>query len=299
MEELILKNKNIKIAIASGKGGTGKTLLSTSLFSVLKNKYDNLTLVDCDAEEPNSGIFLNKELISTDIVTQRVPEIDVNKCTFCSKCHDYCAYNAIFILPPYKIIRVINELCHGCGACTVACEFGALTEKDFEQGVVSEYKIKDTQSRFIESRMKVGVMSPVDVIKAGLKKAGYNGIVIFDAPPGTSCPFIHTVVLVDFVVLITEPTPFGLSDLKQSVETLKTMNKNYGVVINRAGLGNDDVYDYLTENNIPLLMEIPFDREIANHYSKAEIASEYMPDFSDKLSNMFETIIKEYGNSSN
>ncbi len=296
MEGELLRMNNIKIAIASGKGGTGKTFLSTSLFWTLSKRFDNLTLVDCDAEEPNAGIFLEKNQESVTEVIQKVPVIDSEKCTFCSKCHDYCSYNAIFILPPAKIIKVIDELCHDCGACLYACEYGAITEKDVQQGEVSVYTTLNN-NRFVESRMKVGVMSPVKVIKEGLKQAGDNGVIIYDAPPGTSCPFIQTVTTVDFVILITEPTPFGLSNLKQSVDTLKTLNKEYGVVINRAKLGNDEIYKYLEENKIPLLLEIPFDRSIAEHYSNAEIPAKFNDDFNRDLDRMFDSIYNEYGNS--
>ncbi len=298
MEGEFVKKNNFKIAIASGKGGTGKTFLATSLFWTLSQRLEKLTLVDCDAEEPNSGIFLEKEILDKVKVTQKVPVIDTDKCTYCSKCHDYCEYNAIFILPPSKIIKVIDELCHDCGACSVACEFDAITEKDVLQGMVSVYD-SFNNNKFVESRMEVGVMSPVKVIKEGLRQAGNEGVVIFDAPPGTSCPFIQTVTEADFVVLITEPTPFGLSNLVQSVDTLKTMGKKYGVVVNRAELGNDKIYKYLEENNIPLLLEIPYDREIAKHYSKADIPAKFMPELQNNLDFMFDSIYREYGNSNN
>ena len=298
MEGIKLKNKKIKLAIASGKGGTGKTLLSTSLFYALQEKYENLTLVDCDAEEPNSTLFVKGDFVEALDITQKTPEIDVDKCTFCGKCHDWCAYNAIFIIPPSKIIRVIDELCHGCGACSVACEHGAITEKDVVQGVVNKFSVFEN-ANVLEARMRVGVMSPVPVIKAAIKEAGNNGVVLYDSPPGTSCPFIQTVNDADFIVLITEPTPFGLSDLKQSVETLKTMNRKFGVVINRAGMGDDDIYQYLKNEKIDLLLEIPFDREIAKHYSEGKIVSQYMPEFKNSLISMFDKIIKEYGNSNN
>lgn len=290
-------NKNFKIAVASGKGGTGKTLLSTSLFHALQNDCSDICLVDCDAEEPNSVLFFDAKLKNSTEVKLRIPKIDVDNCTFCGKCRDYCSYNAIFTIPPAKIIKVIEELCHACGACTFACEHNAITEKEVVQGVVNEYFDKDL--RIIEARMRVGVMSPVDVIKSAIVKAGDKGIVIFDSPPGTSCPFIHTVSRSDFVILITEPTPFGLSDLKQSIETLKTMDKKFGVVVNRAGLGNNDVYKYLNQNKIPLLMEIPFNREIARVYSEGKIVSSENSKISDSLVSMFTNILQEYGNSSN
>ncbi|MDO8896769.1 MAG: ATP-binding protein [Bacteroidales bacterium] len=289
----MIDSPQIKIAIASGKGGTGKTLVSTNLFYTLQQQSHRLTLVDCDAEEPNDLVFLKGNLLSVAEVTQKVPVIDESKCTFCGKCHDYCAYNAIFLLPPAKIIQVIEDLCHGCGACSVACEFDAVSEKNVSLGSVSQYSIGD-EALTIEARMKVGVFSPVNVIKAAIKKAGNEGIVIMDAPPGTSCPFIHTVAKADFVILVTEPTPFGLSDLKQSIETLKTMSKKYGVIINRAGMGDQGVYEYLKEERIPLLMEIPFDKSIAMHYSKGEIFASVNTKFQEKLLMMFNSIVEKW-----
>jgi MinD superfamily P-loop ATPase len=294
----MIKSAKIKIAIASGKGGTGKTLISTNLFYVLQQQNINATLVDCDAEEPNDLMFFNGEKRKSFEVTQKVPVIDDNKCTFCGKCYNYCNYNAIFILPPAKIIKVIEDLCHGCGACTVVCKFDTISEKDVSLGTVTRFSITEHTS-IIEARMKIGVFSPISVIKAAIKEAGNDGIIILDSPPGTSCPFIHTVVRADYVILITEPTPFGLSDLKQSVETLKTMNKTYGVIINRAGLGDNTVYEYLNQENIPLLMEIPFDKTIASHYSKGELLSQFQPELKAQFISMFNLIVEKYGNSSN
>jgi MinD superfamily P-loop ATPase len=288
---------NIKIAIASGKGGTGKTLVSTNLFYTLQqNKYPT-TLVDCDAEEPNDLVFFEGKLVKTYEETQKVPVIDKSRCTFCGRCHDYCNYNAIFILPPFKIIKVIEDLCHGCGACSVACNDMAISEKDESLGTISCFDIAE-KSIIIEAKMKVGVFSPVSVIKQAIKEAGNTGIILLDSPPGTSCPFIHTVSTADFVILVTEPTPFGLSDLKQSVDTLKTLNKKYGVIINRAGMGDNEIYDYLKQEHIPLLMEIPFDKTIARNYSKGEIVVKDKPEFQEQFLTMFNSILEQNANSS-
>jgi MinD superfamily P-loop ATPase len=192
----------------------------------------------------------------------------------------------------------MEDLCHGCGACTYACEFGAITEKDVSLGKVNTFSITD-KTNIIETRMRVGVYSPIPIIKRGINEAGNNPIVLFDSPPGTSCSFIQTVNKSDYVMLVTEPTPFGLSDLKQSVETIKTMNKPYGVVINRAGLGDDKVHQYLKENGIPLLLEIPFDKEIAASYSKGEIVAESKPELQEQLLKIFNEINQKYGVSSN
>jgi len=289
----------IKIAIASGKGGTGKTFISTNLFyTLLQNNYKTV-LVDCDAEAPNAVAFFDAVQKNQSEVTQLVPVINEATCTFCGQCHEYCSYNAIFILPSVKIIRVIEDLCHGCCACSAACKFGAITEKAVSLGKVSEYVYKGNTS-LLESRINIGVMSPVPVIKAAIKKADDQaGIILLDSPPGTSCPFIQTVSAAGYVILVTEPTPFGLSDLRQSIETLKKINKPCGVIINRSGLGNNKVQEYLDQEGIPLLLEIPFKREIAGLYSRGKLVSESDPFFSNQLLTIAENILLNYGNSSN
>jgi MinD superfamily P-loop ATPase len=285
----MISSKGIKVAIASGKGGTGKTLVSTSLFYSLQQRGVPVTLIDCDAEEPNDMVFFKAEATKTLDVTQLVPVIDESKCTYCGKCHDYCSYKAIFIIPPSKIIKVMDDLCHGCGACSVACEFDAITEKEVSLGEVKFYPITPT-AQVVEARVRVGVYSPVSVIKKAINSVDSNQLILMDSPPGTSCPFIQTVSRADYVILITEPTPFGLSDLKQSVETLRTMGKDCGVIINRAGLGDKAVYQYLKDEKIPLLMEIPFDREIASIYSKGEIVAREKPELQEKLIAVFDNI---------
>jgi len=277
----------IKIAIASGKGGTGKTFVATNIFNTLVKYQIDAVLVDCDAEAPNSVAFFKTNQTRAIEVTQLVPVIDINACTFCGKCHEYCNYNAIFILPPMKIINVIEDLCHGCGACSVACKYDAITEKPVSLGMVNLFS-NNGKPALIEARMNIGVMSPVPIIKAAIKQINDQAeIAILDSPPGTSCPFIQTVSASDYVILVTEPTPFGLSDLKQSIDTLRKIGKPYGVIINRAGIGNSAVYDWLKENNIPLLMEIPFDKEIARIYSEGRVLTEeninYMTQFWDLI----------------
>ncbi len=287
----------MKIAIASGKGGTGKTFVATNIFhTLLQNNYRAM-LVDCDAEAPNDIAFFNAEFINSNEVTQLVPVINTEICTFCGKCHEYCNYNAIFILPPMKIIKVIEDLCHGCGACSVACEFGAISEKPVSLGQVALYSL-NKMPVLLEARTNVGVMSPVTVIKETIKQIDTKtDIVILDAPPGTSCPFIQTVASADYVILVTEPTPFGLSDLKQSVETLKIINKPCGVIINRAGLGNTKTEEYLDNENIQMLLEIPFSKKIAGLYSMGKIVAESDDIFSKQLLLVTEYINKNYGNS--
>lgn len=286
----------ITIAIASGKGGTGKTFISTNLFNSLQNSGLNMALVDCDAEAPNDREFFQDQdavLQNRRTVTQKVPVIDKSKCTYCGKCDEYCNFNAIFFLEEPPTIEVLEELCHGCGACSVACKFGAISEKDDLLGYVNQYRFS-TGNELIEGRMEVGVHVSVEIIKESIKAADKFDLVLLDSPPGTGCPFIQTVYKADYVVLVTEPTPFGLSDLKQSVEILKEMGIPCGVIINRADMGTDDVRNYLKGENIPLLMSVPFDREIAVAYSKGELITNLNTAWRAKFNRLYHAIKEEF-----
>ncbi|HUW04896.1 MAG TPA: ATP-binding protein [Williamwhitmania sp.] len=293
------RTTQLKIAIASGKGGTGKTFVSTNMFRSLQQYGSNVVLVDCDAEAPNSVAFFQAKEVARQVVKQLVPVIDTKACTFCGRCHDWCSYNAIFILPPAKVIQVIDDLCHGCGACSVACKANAISEKPVSLGEVASYTT-DEGYQIIEANMAVGVMSPVSLIKAAIANIPAEAdLAILDSPPGTSCPFVQTASAADYVVLVTEPTPFGLSDLKQSVNTLKEIGKPFGVIVNRAGLGNRDIYTYLKEEKIELLLEIPYDAHIAEVYSRGELIVNTMPNIGMQLNNVVTKIIRKHGSSGN
>lgn len=285
----------MKIAIASGKGGTGKTFVATNLFQVLRESGVEVLLVDCDAEAPNALAFFDSRQADCIEVKQQVPVIDPDKCTFCGKCHEYCAYNAIFMISSLEVIKVMDDLCHACGACLYACDYGAITEKPVVLGHVSSHALNGKVS-LMEACTRIGVMTPVPVIKAAIKIVDKQAdIVIFDAPPGTSCPFIHTVAAADYVVLVTEPTPFGLSDLKRSVDILKQVNKPFGVIVNRAGLGNNEVYQYLESEKIDLLLEIPFDKEIARICSNGKMVVEHNPALKQQLLDLGQKITDKHG----
>ncbi len=279
----------MKIAIASGKGGTGKTLVSTNLFWAAQNSGIPVTLVDCDAEEPNVGVFISGYQFGSINVSQNIPVIDQEQCVFCGKCYEYCNYHAIVYLPPSNFIQVVEELCHNCGACSVACKFGAITEREKLMGSLVSMYI-NSHAEVIEGRAEVGVYSPVPVIKKAIKESDDKTLILLDSPPGISCPFIATVDKADFVVLVTEPTPFGLNDLKLSVETLQHLQKPFGVIINRAGLGDNEVYNWLKINNIPLLMEIQFDREIARIYSEGRLLVKEKPNYNVQFLDLLKTI---------
>ena len=279
----------MKIAIASGKGGTGKTFVSTNLFAVAEKEALNVTLVDCDAEEPNVNEFLDGKTTSTEIINQHLPVIDKEACVYCGKCRDWCNHNAIICLSENKQIYLIEDLCHDCGACLAACQYHAITEIEKRLGTVT-IKAYSNQARIVEARSDIGVYSPVSVIKAALDKVQDTDLILMDSPPGISCPFIATVVPADFIVLVTEPTPFGLNDLKLSVETLEQLEKPFGVVVNRTGLGDERVYDWLEEKQIPLLMKIPFDKNIARIYSQSRLLVREDPSYATRFLDLLKTI---------
>lgn len=282
----------MKIAIASGKGGTGKTLVATNLFNIIQKSGEAVDLIDCDAEEPNDQQFIHGAVANEEMVTQRIPVIDKDACTFCGKCQEYCQYNAIILLPEVQHIQVIEDLCHDCGACSYACKANAITERSKPIGTITRYELEN-DCALIESQIEIGVYSPVPLINQAIKSSPDNQLVILDSPPGTSCPFISTVSNADFVVLVTEPTPFGLNDLRLAVDTLTQLRKPFGVIINRAGLGDDKIYHYIKENNILLLAEIPFDRRIAEYYSKGQLISNAMFDYFNQFNQLFMTIKKQ------
>jgi MinD superfamily P-loop ATPase len=288
----------MKIAVASGKGGTGKTFVATNLYNVLSTRGERVTLVDCDADAPDDLLFFIAEKVSETEVTHQVPVINKDACTWCGRCSKWCNYNAIFYVPTAKVIEVIENLCHGCGACSFACNSGAITEKPVVLGTVTSFRT-DRGYPLVEARLRVNEMSPVRVIKAAIKEAGDDGVVILDSPPGTSCPFIQTVDRADYVLLVTEPTPFGLSDLRQSVETLKTMKKNCGVIINRADIGDNGVKDYLSEKQIPLLGVINYDTDIARSYSEGRLITDENDIMAGFFARLADKIISEHGTGSN
>ncbi len=263
----------MKIAIASGKGGTGKTTVSVNLFYFLTRFYESeVHLVDCDVEEPNDAIFFPQALKTDEKqIFQIIPEIDTEKCTFCRKCADWCEFNAISIVKSIGFAEINNDLCHSCGACLVACNFGAITEHEQPLGIISHFDTGIGKG-LTEGRLKVGSAMQTSLIKQVKKNTRDSAeIIIYDAPPGTSCPVVETVSDADYVILVTEPTPFGLHDLKITIEMLKILQKPYGVIVNKAGLGSDEVYSFLETNNIEFLGKIPFAKEYAAQYATGNI----------------------------
>lgn len=263
----------MKIAVASGKGGTGKTTISVNLYHTIGKYFDkNVRLIDCDVEEPNDALFFpNAKKTKEEQKYQLIPEIDTTKCTFCRKCADWCEFNAITIVKNLKFAEVNNDLCHSCGACLHACEFNAITENKHPLGTISFFET-GIGNGLIEGRLKIGSAIQTSLIKEVKKEVSQNSsILIFDAPPGTSCPVVETVSDADYIVLVTEPTPFGLHDLKITVELLQNLKKPFGVIVNKAGLGSDEVYNYIEKKNIEFLGDIPFTKKYAANYASGKI----------------------------
>ena len=285
----------MKIAVASGKGGTGKTTVSVNLFHLIShqtNKY--VHLVDCDVEEPNDALFFsNATQVKREDAFQLIPEIDANKCIFCKKCSDWCEFNAITIVPNLHFAEINESLCHSCGACSLACNGGAITEKEKSLGIITHYQTENNQM-LTEGRLNVGSAMQTTLIKK-LKNSVRNtsAITIFDAPPGTSCPVVETVADADYVVLVTEPTPFGLYDLKITVDLLNELNKPFGVIVNKAGLGDDHVYQFLQEKQIELLGEIPFEKKYAKRYSAGNLLKNIPENMAEIFWEISEKIIQK------
>ena len=283
-----------KIAVASGKGGTGKTTVAANLFRLLsKQDGTRVNLVDCDVEEPNDLIFFPEAKKREEIpVAQEIPVIDSSRCTFCRKCADYCEFNAILVIPPARFAEVNPSLCHSCGACSVACDVDAIWVKDEEIGTISGY---DTGNRdgILEGRLKIGSSMQTMVIRS-LKQSipRDSELVILDAPPGTSCPVVETISDADYIILVTEPTPFGLHDLRLMVDLVKDLHRPFGVVINKANLGNRDIYHYLESEKITLLEEIPFSKSYAAGYAGGKLFSEVPDDIEKAYRGLAKTISK-------
>jgi len=261
----------MKIAIASGKGGTGKTTIATNLAFVLSEQGRDIELLDCDVEEPNCHIFIEPEFESSRPITIPVPVVDTQKCTGCGRCSQLCQYSAIVCIKGE--VMVFDDMCHGCGGCMLICPEKAITESQKEVGLVEVGQGKGFS--FLHGLLKIGqVMAPA-VIKGVKEAARGSEIEIIDAPPGTSCSVIEAVKDADFVILVTEPTPFGLNDLKLAVGMVRALKRPFAVAINRCDIGDDAVIRYCQTEDIKVILEIFDDKRIAQAYSRGQIASEY------------------------
>jgi MinD superfamily P-loop ATPase len=269
------------ISIASGKGGTGKTTVATNLAVSLDTE---LQLLDCDVEEPNAHLFLNVRFEPSEPVFVPVPEIDEDKCTFCGICSELCQFKAIAVIPGTSVLT-FPELCHSCGGCWAACPEKAISQGQRQVGVIE--KSAPNRIEFIHGRLRVGEAMAPPLVKKVKACARPDTLAIIDAPPGTSCPVIAAMKGADFVLLVTEPTPFGLHDLKLAYGVTKLLKIPAGLVINRAGLGFDGVHVFAEQAGLPVLMEIPFDRRIAEAYSNGRTIVDALPEYRDKFRQLY------------
>jgi MinD superfamily P-loop ATPase len=273
------------ISVASGKGGTGKTLVATSLALSLSDNY-KVQLLDCDVEEPNANILVHLPMDQTQPVRLPVPRVDEARCTYCGTCNTACAYNAVAVLKGKVLL--FPELCHGCGACFYLCPESAISEEGRDVGVVETGESGNLQ--LVQGKLNVGEAMAPPVIRAVKKRIDSQNITIIDVPPGTSCPVVEATKGSDFCLLVTEPTPFGLNDLSLAVGVVRKMGISCAVVINRAGVGNNEVELYCRRERIPVLLTIPLDRTIALLYSKGTTLAEGMPQWRKKFLGLFQSI---------
>ena len=282
----------MRIVVASGKGGTGKTTLATSL-ALIAAERDSVRFMDCDVEAPNAGLFLDPVLNTHKEVGILIPEVDEDTCTFCGKCAEVCQFHAIAVIG--KKTLVFPELCHGCGSCTLVCPEHAISENLDVMGVL-ESGTAAYEINFAQGVMNVGEPMAVPIIRE-LKKweTDTTKIEMRDAPPGASCPVVETIRGADFVLLVTEPTPFGLHDLKQVFEITRELSLPTGVVVNRDGIGDNAVQAYCDENRIPVLMRIPMERRIAEAIASGKPLLEAAPEYRPAFQSMLNIIVAEVG----
>ena len=276
----------MQIAIASGKGGTGKTTIATNLACHIARSGEDVQYIDCDVEEPNGHIFLKPEISKTQPVTIDTPEVDAEKCDGCGKCGQICQYSAIVCLQ--ETVMTFEQLCHSCGGCMLVCPTGAITAKQrqigfFDLGTADGVK-------FAQGRLNIGDIHTPGLIKRVKQEAAKQGYVILDAPPGTSCPVIEAVKDADFVLLVTEPTPFGLNDLRLAVGMVRELKLPFAVGINRSDVGDDQVRRYCYRESIEIILEIPDDRRIAEAYSVGDMIVDVLPEYRSRFADLYERL---------
>ena len=275
------------VSVASGKGGTGKTSVAVNLAL----SVGNVQLLDCDVEEPNAYLLLHPEINKKEPVYTLIPKVDKKLCNSCGECARLCQFNAIFVAS--EKLLVFPELCHSCGGCSLVCPKKAISWKKYRVGTL-KFGATDGVA-LVYGELEVSKPLAVPVIKSVKEYIEEGKTVILDSPPGTSCPFVETVTGSNFCLLVTEPTPFGLHDLKIAVEVLRKIAIPFGVVVNRAGIGDRKLYDYCKEEKIHILMEIPYERRIAELYSKGLPFSLELPEWEEKFQMLYKKIARLVG----
>lgn len=276
----------MKIAVASGKGGTGKTTVAVSLALVAPEAQ----LIDCDVEAPNSHIFLSPQFSTKSTLSLEVPQLDEDKCTYCGICRDICRFNAITVFG--ETMMIFPEMCHACGGCFLACSEDALLRGSREIGVVEAGR--DGSLAFVQGTLRIGeAMAPPLIKEVQAMAAG--PLVIYDAPPGTSCPMVTTVREADFTLLVTEPTPFGHHDLKLAVTVLRELERPFAVIINKDGLGDEQVAQWCEAEGIDILMRIPFSRQAAEGCAVGQPLIKTMPELQGQFADLLDRLTNKGG----
>jgi MinD superfamily P-loop ATPase len=281
----------LKISIASGKGGTGKTTLATNLAVAIARMGHHVAYVDCDVEEPNGRIFLKPEIREHFDVTVPVPVVNLSRCTLCGDCSAACEFHAIAVLG--STVEVFSSLCHSCGACTDVCLDDAIAETPRTIGRIAHGAAMGVD--FFEGRLNVGEPLSPPVTRALRKRIPNSGVTIIDAPPGTSCPVIEAIVDTDFVILVTEPTPFGQNDLELAVGMVREIGLPHGVVINRSDIGDERTESYCRREQIDVLMKIPYDRKVAEAYSRGDMMVDLDRRFDQNLRTLSRDVAERVG----
>ena len=271
------------IAVASGKGGTGKTSVSVNLAAVATGPVQ---LLDCDVDAPNAHLFLQAEPIDEEIITLAVPEIDEARCDACDQCVTFCQFNALASVGGAPL--VFPDLCHACGGCELICPQDAIHERAHRIGVIQTAQRGKITLK--TGRLDVGISMASSLVNALKHRLDVGSITIIDAPPGTACPAVASVRGADFVVLVTEPTPFGLNDLQLAVDTVRELKLKFGVVINRVGIGDERVQHYCAAEHIPVLLEIADDRRIAEAYSRGQLIVDALPEYRAHFEQLWQAI---------
>jgi len=275
----------LRIAVASGKGGTGKTTVAVSL-ALAARALGPVTLVDCDVEEPNAHVFLSPDISHSEPVSLPVPQVNEDVCTYCGACARACRFGALAVIG--KKVLFHPELCHGCGLCARVCPVSAIAEVPREVGRIEIGEAKGFP--FLQGILNPGEPMATPIIRALKRRLPDQGLVILDAPPGTACPVIETLKGVDYALLVTEPTPFGLHDLKLAVGVVKELGLPAGVVVSKDGIGTDELDRYLEEEGLPVHLRIPMDRRIAESYARGTPLVEAFPEWEERFAKLAEAI---------
>lgn len=280
----------LRVAVASGKGGTGKTTVAAGLTMILSGSH-SVHYVDCDVEAPNGHFFLQPVIQKTEPVTRLVPQVDLSNCDGCGKCSEVCRFHAIATAGPR--VLVFPALCHGCGGCALVCPRKAITEREHRVGEVAMGRAGAVA--FTSGTLLTGETATVSVIRQVRRQDSAAEITILDCPPGTSCPVVASIEGADFVVLVTEPTAFGLNDLRLAVHMVRALKLRAGVVINRDGIGDDRVDDFCRLSGVPVIGRIPDDRAVAEAYSRGEIPLNSVTRFREALEQLAHRLTGEAG----